>query len=124
SWENHRALFTAAGFDVVSYPYYDAATKGLDFAGMIGALESAKAGTIVVLHACCHNPTGVDPDAKQWARIIDVVASRRLIAFLDLAYQGFADGIDADAAVVRAMADAGQEFLVSSSFSKSFSLYG
>ncbi len=124
SWENHLALFTQAGFRVASYPYFDAATKGLDFDGMIGALESAAAGTIVVLHACCHNPTGVDPDQAQWSRIVEVVASRKLIPFLDLAYQGFADGIDADAYVVHAMADAGLEFLVSSSFSKSFSLYG
>ena len=124
SWENHLALFTQAGFRVRSYPYYKAETKGLDFDGMLGALQTAAPGTIVVLHACCHNPTGVDPDAEQWARIIDVVTSRKLVAFMDLAYQGFADGIDADAAVVRRMADAGLEFLVSSSFSKSFSLYG
>lgn len=124
SWENHLALFTNAGFKVRSYPYYEAATYGLDFDGMMGALQSAAPGTIVVLHACCHNPTGVDPDRAQWSRIIDVLAERKLMPFLDIAYQGFAEGLDADAAVVRAMADAGLEFLVSSSFSKSFSLYG
>ena len=124
SWENHLALFTAAGFKVRSYPYFDAATRGLDFDGMIAALQSAAPGTIVVLHACCHNPTGVDPDREQWTQIIDVLVERKLMPFLDIAYQGFADGIEADATVVRRMADAGLEFLVSSSFSKSFSLYG
>ncbi len=124
SWENHLALFTAAGFEVRSYAYFDAATRGLDFDRMIGALQSAQAGTIVVLHACCHNPTGVDPTREQWARIIEVLVERKLMPFLDIAYQGFADGIEADAFVVRAMADAGLEFLVASSFSKSFSLYG
>ena len=124
SWENHLALFTQAGFRVCSYPYYDAATRGFDFDGMIGALEAAAPGTIVVLHACCHNPTGADPEPAQWARIVEVVASRGLMPFLDIAYQGFAEGVDADAAVVRMFADTGIEFLVSSSYSKSFSLYG
>ncbi len=124
SWENHLALFTQAGFQVRGYPYYHAATKGIDFEGMIGALEAARPGTVVVLHACCHNPTGADPDRDQWARIIDIVAERGLMPFLDIAYQGFADGVEADAAVVRAFAGAGLEFLVASSFSKSFSLYG
>ncbi len=124
SWENHLALFTSAGFAVRSYPYYDAATNGLNFEGMIGALQAAAPDTIVVLHACCHNPTGVDPTREQWSRVIAVLAERKLMPFLDIAYQGFADGIEPDALVVRAMADAGLEFLVSSSFSKSFSLYG
>ncbi|MGI9025618.1 MAG: aromatic amino acid transaminase [Burkholderiaceae bacterium] len=124
SWENHLALFTSAGFAVRSYPYYDAATNGLNFEGMIGALQAAAPDTIVVLHACCHNPTGVDPTREQWSRVIAVLAERKLMPFLDIAYQGFADGIEPDAVVVRAMADAGLEFLVSSSFSKSFSLYG
>ncbi len=124
SWENHVALFAQAGFAVRSYPYFDAATRGLDFDGMMGALQSAAPGSVVVLHACCHNPTGVDPTREQWARIVGTVASRGLVPFLDLAYQGFADGIDADAFVVHAMVDAGLEFLVASSFSKSFSLYG
>ena len=124
SWENHHALFTQAGFSVRNYPYYDAATKGLNFDGMMAALEAARPGTIVVLHACCHNPTGADPDGAQWARIVQTVSDRGLMPFLDIAYQGFADGVEADASVVRAFADSGMEFLVSSSFSKSFSLYG
>ncbi|MEO8937809.1 MAG: amino acid aminotransferase [Burkholderiaceae bacterium] len=124
SWENHLALFTQAGFNVRYYPYYDAATRGIDFDGMIAAFEAAAPGTIVVLHACCHNPTGADPDQAQWAKILEIVAARGLMPFLDIAYQGFATGVEADAAVVRAFADSGMEFLVSSSFSKSFSLYG
>lgn len=124
SWENHRALFEGAGFAVNTYTYYDAATRGLDFPGMIGALERIPAGGIVVLHACCHNPTGVDPDASQWGRIIEVVRGRGLVPFLDLAYQGFADGIDADGSVVRRFAQTPGPLFVSSSFSKSFSLYG
>ena len=124
SWENHRALFEGAGFTVNSYPYYDASTRGLDFDGMIAALERAATGSIVVLHACCHNPTGVDPTASQWARIVDIVRGRGLVPFLDLAYQGFADGIDADGAVVRAFAATAGPLLLASSFSKSFSLYG
>ena len=124
SWENHLALFTAAGFPVRSYPYYDAATHGLNFQGMLAALETAAPRTIVVLHACCHNPTGVDLDAAQWRQVTDVVRSRDLMAIVDIAYQGFGDGLDADAFAVRAMAEAGLEFLVASSFSKSFSLYG
>lgn len=124
SWENHRALFEYAGFDVVNYPYYDAATHGVNFAGMIAALESYPAGTVVVLHACCHNPTGVDLTADQWTKVVEVVKARQLIPFLDIAYHGFGDGIDADATAVRQFADADLTFLISSSFSKSFSLYG
>ena len=124
SWENHRALFEGAGFAVGTYPYYDASTRGLDFPGMIAALESLAPGSIVVLHACCHNPTGVDPTPAQWTRIIDVVRARGLVPILDLAYQGFGDGIDADAAVVRSFAATPGPLLVTSSFSKSFSLYG
>ncbi len=89
SWENHRALFEGAGFSVNVYPYYDAATHGLDFERMIAALDRVPAGSIVVLHACCHNPTGVDPSAEQWSRILEIVRSRGQIPFLDLAYQGF-----------------------------------
>jgi len=118
SWENHRALFEYAGFEVVNYPYYDAATHGVNFAGMIAALEGYPAGTVVVLHACCHNPTGVDLTADQWTKVVEVVKARRLIPFLDIAYQGFGDGIDADATAVRQFADAGLTFLISSSFSK------
>lgn len=124
SWENHRALFEGAGFIVEQYPYYDPATHGVNFAGMLAALNAAPAGTVVVLHACCHNPTGVDMTPAQWAQVVDVVRARGLLPFLDMAYQGFADGIDADGAAVRLFADAGMSFFVASSFSKSFSLYG
>ncbi len=124
SWENHRALFETAGFTVHTYAYYDAASRGLDFPAMIAALEGIPAGGIVVLHACCHNPTGVDPDATQWGRIIEVVRARALVPFVDFAYQGFGDGIDADGDVVRRFAATPGPLFVSNSFSKSFSLYG
>ncbi|WP_237173150.1 amino acid aminotransferase [Paracandidimonas lactea] len=124
SWENHRALFEAAGFTVETYPYYNAATHGLDFDGMLAALRALPAKTIVVLHACCHNPTGVDPTFAQWEQIADVVREHNLVPFLDIAYQGFGDGLEEDAAVVRMFAQRDVTMLVSSSFSKSFSLYG
>ena len=124
SWENHRALFEGAGFTVNNYAYYDSAAQGLDFAGMIAALGQIPAGGIVVLHACCHNPTGADPSAEQWTRIIEVVRARGLVPFLDIAYQGFGDSIDADGSVVRNFAATPGPLFVSSSFSKSFSLYG
>jgi aromatic-amino-acid transaminase len=124
SWENHRALFESAGFRVNSYPYYDAATHGLKFDAMLARLTDLPAGTIVVLHACCHNPTGVDLDTEQWRRIVKTVNERELVVFLDMAYQGFADGIDADAFALRLLTESVPTFLVSSSFSKSFSLYG
>ncbi|HQR12071.1 MAG TPA: amino acid aminotransferase [Casimicrobiaceae bacterium] len=124
SWENHRALFEGAGFVVHEYAYYDAAVHGLDFAAMMASLQRIPAGSIVVLHACCHNPTGADPAEAQWSEIIEAVRSRGLLPFLDLAYQGFADGIEQDAAVVRRFAATPGPLLVSSSFSKSFSLYG
>ena len=124
SWENHRALFEGAGFTVNTYPYYHAASHGLDFDGMIGTLRGLPAGAIVLLHACCHNPTGVDLSTDQWNTVIATVRERGLVPFLDIAYQGFADGIDADASAVRAFAAAGIPMLVSNSFSKSFSLYG
>jgi len=124
SWENHRALFEGAGFEVVNYPYYEAATHGVAFDALLAALNSYAAGTIVVLHACCHNPTGVDLSVAQWQQIAEVVKARQLVPFLDMAYQGFADGIDADAAAVRLFADTGMNVFISSSFSKSFSLYG
>ena len=124
SWENHRALFEGAGFPVKTYPYYEAATHGLDFAGMLGALKAMPAGSIVVLHSCCHNPTGVDLTQAQWREVLEVVRGRGLLPFLDLAYQGFADGIDADAFAPRLFAEGMQPVLLSSSFSKSFSLYG
>ncbi|MBN3769577.1 MULTISPECIES: amino acid aminotransferase [Burkholderia] len=124
SWENHRALFEAAGFEVVAYPYYDAATNGVNFEGMLSALNSYAAGTVVVLHACCHNPTGVDLTEAQWQQVVDVVKARNLVPFLDIAYQGFGENIEADAAAVRLFAAADLNAFVSSSFSKSFSLYG
>ena len=124
SWENHRALFESAGFTVRSYPYYDAASHGVKFAAMLDALHGLRAGTIVVLHACCHNPTGVDITPEQWGEVIELVRSRGLIPFLDIAYQGFGEGIDADAQPVRRFADAGIPLFVANSFSKSFSLYG
>ena len=124
SWENHRALFEGAGFTVNAYPYYDARTHGLDFDGMLDALQHMPSGTIVVLHACCHNPTGVDPTDEQWRRLIEVVRSRSLLPFVDIAYQGFGAGIDADGAIVRRFAATPGPLFVASSFSKSFSLYG
>ena len=124
SWENHRALFTNAGFTVETYPYYDAATRGVRAAEMLAALQAAEAGTIVVLHACCHNPTGCDLTPAQWAEVVQVVKARGLVAFLDMAYQGFGEGIAEDGAVVGQFAAAGVAFFVSTSFSKSFSLYG
>jgi aromatic-amino-acid transaminase len=124
SWENHRALFESAGFPVKEYPYYDAKTHGLDFAGMLGALKKLPAGDIVVLHSCCHNPTGVDLTQAQWRDVLEVVKARGLLPFLDLAYQGFAGSADEDAYAPRLFAEGTQPVFLSSSFSKSFSLYG
>jgi aromatic-amino-acid transaminase len=124
SWENHRALFTEAGFTVETYPYYDAAARGVNFGGMLAALNAAAAGTVVVLHACCHNPTGYDITAAQWDQVVATVKAKNLTAFLDLAYQGFAHGLAQDGAAVQKFVAAGLNFLVSTSFSKSFSLYG
>ena len=124
SWENHRALFTQAGFPVESYPYYDAAKRGVNFDGMLAALNAAPAGTIVVLHACCHNPTGYDITAAQWDQVVAAVKTRNLTPFLDMAYQGFGHGIQEDGAVIGKFVAAGVDFFVSTSFSKSFSLYG
>ncbi|ARU05394.1 aromatic amino acid aminotransferase [Comamonas serinivorans] len=124
SWENHRALFTKAGFEVDTYAYYDAAKRGVNFDGMLASLNAAAAGTIVVLHACCHNPTGYDLTPEQWEQVIAVVKAKNLTAFLDMAYQGFAQGLAQDGAVVGKFVAAGLNILVSTSFSKSFSLYG
>jgi aromatic-amino-acid transaminase len=124
SWENHRAIFVNAGFEVGTYPYYDAANKGINFDGMLAALNSAPAGTIFVLHACCHNPTGYDITTEQWAQVVEAVKSQGLVAFLDMAYQGFGEGIAEDGAVIQQFIAAGLDFFVSTSFSKSFSLYG
>jgi len=124
SWENHRGLFENAGFAVHTYAYYDAKTHGLDFERTISALRAMPAGSIAVLHACCHNPTGVDLSGDQWKAVIEEVASHGLIPFLDFAYQGFGEGLAPDAAAVRSFARAGVPVFVSSSFSKSLSLYG
>lgn len=124
SWENHRALFESAGFPVKDYAYYDAATRGVNFAGMKAALAAMPAKSIVVLHACCHNPTGADLTTAQWAEVVAAIKERNLVAFIDMAYQGFADGIKQDAAALDLFAASGLQFFVSSSFSKSFSLYG
>ena len=124
SWENHRALFTQAGFEVGTYTYYDAAKRGVDFDGMLASLQAAAPGTIAVLHACCHNPTGYDITPAQWDRVIEVVKARGLTPFLDMAYQGFGHGIAEDGAVINKFVAAGLGFFVSTSFSKSFSLYG
>ena len=124
SWENHRALFEGAGFAVESYPYYGAARRGLNVPAMLAHLHAAPAGSIVVLHACCHNPTGYDLDAAQWREVIAAVKASGLVPILDMAYQGFGDGIAEDGAAVGMFMDAGLEFYVATSFSKSFSLYG
>ncbi len=124
SWENHRAVFEYAGFKVNTYPYYDAPTHGVNFDAMMDALGKMPAGAITVLHACCHNPTGVDLTPPQWEKVIEVVNARGLVPFLDIAYQGFAESIEADGAVVRRFTEACPVVFVSSSFSKSLSLYG
>ncbi|MEJ5988670.1 amino acid aminotransferase [Ramlibacter sp. PS3R-8] len=124
SWENHRGIFTQAGFPVENYPYYDAAKRGIDFDGMLTALDTAEAGTIVVLHACCHNPTGYDLTPAQWDQVVAAVQRRKLVAFLDMAYQGFGQGIVEDGAAVQKFMASGEDFFVSTSFSKSLSLYG
>ena len=124
SWENHRALFESAGFVVNNYAYYDESTHGVNFDGMLAALKAMPRGSIVLLHACCHNPTGADLSSAQWDQVIAAVTAGGLIPFLDMAYQGFAAGIDEDGEVVRRFAAAGGALLVSNSFSKSFSLYG
>ena len=124
SWENHRAIFMNAGFEVENYAYYDAVKRGVNFEDMLASLNSAAAGTIVVLHACCHNPTGYDITASQWDQVIAVVKAKNLTAFLDMAYQGFGHGIAEDGAVIGKFVAAGLNIFVSTSFSKSFSLYG
>ncbi|VFT20653.1 aromatic amino acid aminotransferase [Pseudomonas aeruginosa] len=124
SWENHRALFEAAGFPVQNYRYYDAASNGVNRAGLLEDLNALPARSIVVLHACCHNPTGVDLELDDWKQVLDVLKAKGHVPFLDIAYQGFGNGIEEDAAAVRLFAQSGLSFFVSSSFSKSFSLYG
>ena len=124
SWENHRALFESAGFVVENYTYYDAATRGVNFEGMKQSFKAMAPGSVVVLHACCHNPTGADLSDAQWADVVELCKAGGLVPFLDMAYQGFAEGIEADAVAVRAFSASGLQFFASSSFSKNFSLYG
>jgi aromatic-amino-acid transaminase len=124
TWDNHRAMFEGAGFQVHTYPYYDSATGGLKFDEMLATISTLPVQSIVLLHACCHNPTGVDLSAAQWATLIPVIRERQLLPYVDIAYQGFGDGIDEDAHAIRALVDAGVTFFCASSFSKSFSLYG
>ncbi|MEN1996518.1 aromatic amino acid transaminase [Stenotrophomonas bentonitica] len=125
SWENHRAVFGAAGFDVVDYTYFDAATHGVDFDGMLADLGKLQPGTVVLLHACCHNPTGADLTVAQWKQVAELLKDRQLFPFIDMAYQGFDKGISEDGAAVRIIAEAGiDSFVVANSYSKSFSLYG
>ncbi|WP_150303750.1 amino acid aminotransferase [Pseudomonas saliphila] len=124
SWENHRSLFEAAGYEVVTYPYYNPETHGLNLAGMLEGIEALPEGSVVLLHACCHNPTGVDLGLADWARVIDVIQRRNHVPFLDIAYQGFGENLQDDALAVRLFAETGMPFVVASSFSKSFSLYG
>jgi aromatic-amino-acid transaminase len=124
TWDNHRAMFEGAGIAVHGYPYYDPATGGVQFEAMTRTLAAAPRGSIVLLHACCHNPTGVDLSRAQWEALIPLLRERALVPYLDLAYQGYGDGIDEDAFAVRALASAGLSFFVANSFSKSMSVYG
>lgn len=124
TWDNHRAIFEGAGFKVHAYPYFDPASRGLDFEGMLATLHTLAPDSIVLLHPCCHNPTGVDLDQNQWQQVVEAVKARNLIPFLDIAYQGFGEGLVEDAYAIREMARAGVPCLVSNSFSKIFSLYG
>lgn len=124
SWENHRALFESAGFPVQNYRYYDATSQGVNRAGLLEDLKALPARSVVVLHACCHNPTGVDLSPDDWKLVLETLREKDHVPFLDIAYQGFGDSIEEDAAAVRLFAESGLTFFVSSSFSKSFSLYG
>jgi aspartate aminotransferase len=123
TWANHPSVFEAAGLTIKTYPYYDYGTKGLDFDGMMDGLRQVAEGDVVLLHACCHNPSGMDPDPEQWSAIASLAAKQKFLPLVDFAYQGFADGIDADALAVRTLAEAGCEMLICSSFSKNFGLY-
>ncbi len=124
SWENHRQLFEAVGFKVDTYAYYDPATRGVNFAAMKASLAAMPPKSVVLLHACCHNPTGADLTAAQWKEVVAAIKERDLVAYLDMAYQGFAEGIEQDGETVSLFAASGLQFFVASSFSKSFSLYG
>ncbi|WP_087018810.1 amino acid aminotransferase [Thaumasiovibrio subtropicus] len=123
TWANHNGVFTAAGLETVQYGYYDAASKDMDFAAMLNDLQGASEGDIVLLHGCCHNPTGIDPDADQWQQLAALVAEKKLLPLFDFAYQGFARGVEEDAAGLRIFAAQCEELLVASSFSKNFGLY-
>lgn len=124
TWDNHVAIFNGAGFKTHFYPYFDAQTGGVNFEGMLSALKQLPEQSIVLLHPCCHNPTGADLNPAQWDQVIEVLKAGNLIPFLDIAYQGFGDGMQQDAYAIRAMDQAGLNFIVSNSFSKIFSLYG
>lgn len=124
TWDNHRAVFEGSGLVVKTYPYYNSATGGLRFEEMLAALKQAEEKSVVLLHACCHNPTGVDLTKEQWQQLVPVLKERNLIPFLDLAYQGYGDGIEEDAYAIRLIADSGLSAFVANSFSKSMSLYG
>ena len=123
TWANHKGIFTAAGFEIEEYPYYDKATQGVDFDAMLQALKQVPAGDVVLLHVCCHNPTGVDLCAEQWDQVVEVAVAQGWLPFLDFAYQGFGDSMEADRAAVEKFAAVGVDFLVASSFSKNFALY-
>ncbi|MGI4848293.1 MAG: aromatic amino acid transaminase [Janthinobacterium lividum] len=124
TWDNHRALIESAGVTVLTYPYYDPATNGLKFDAMRDAIDGLDAGSIILLQPSCHNPTGVDLDRAQWQELIGVMQKRKLLPFIDMAYQGFGAGMEDDAWPIRTMVDAGMTLFVSNSFSKNFSLYG
>jgi aspartate/tyrosine/aromatic aminotransferase len=124
TWANHAAIFSAAGQQVETYPYIDAAGRGLDFASMLKALEQIPAGDVILLHACCHNPTGIDPTHDQWRQLADSIHAKGILPLVDFAYQGFGDGLAEDAVGLRELARPGAELLVCSSFSKNFGLYG
>ncbi|MBP6353721.1 MAG: aspartate/tyrosine/aromatic aminotransferase [Acinetobacter sp.] len=124
TWDNHIAIFNGAGIKSNYYPYFDAKTRGVDFEGMLSTLKTLPEQSIVLLHPCCHNPTGADLNPAQWDQVIAVLKERNLIPFLDIAYQGFGDGMEQDAYAIRALDQSGLNFIVSNSFSKIFSLYG
>jgi aspartate aminotransferase len=123
TWVNHQAIFQAAGLSAENYAYYDAKTKGLNFSGMLADLEKAGPSDLVLLHACCHNPSGVDPTPEQWQKLSEVAQKRGFLTLFDFAYQGFGDGVEEDALPVRLFAEKGLELIICSSFSKNFGLY-